>query len=318
MRMEITVKACEYLLMIPQNETFNGSWNYEPRFCTESGFRQHYVDEGEGEVVVCLHGEPTWGYLYRNMIDPLAEEFRVIVPDHMGFGKSETPQDRNYTLKSHTENLSRLIESLDLDNITFVMQDWGGPIGTAYTVRNPERVSRLVYMNTLAGYGRVPDDIQKIQDSRWFKWIGEGLENGRTEAVLRNAGSTVVSIMKLLGVSSEVIDQTWIDAYSSPFPDYESSIGAYEFPIDAFLGRIGEYVLEGLQGVEDLTSKPAILLEGLEDYAIPPEFAMADFMSLWPSSPVIKLPGVGHFCQEDAPEILVASILQFLKSNPIE
>ena len=304
--------------MIPQNETFNGSWNYEPKFCTESGFRQHYVDEGEGEVVVCLHGEPTWGYLYRNMIDPLAEEFRVVVPDHMGFGKSETPQDRDYTLKSHTENLSRLIESLDLDSITFVMQDWGGPIGTAYTVRNPERVSRLVYMNTLAGYGRVPDDIQKIQDSRWFKWIGEGLENGRTEAVLRNAGSTVVSIMKLLGVSSKVIDQTWIQAYSSPFPDYESSIGAYEFPIDAYLGRIGEYVLEGLQGVEDLTSKPAILLEGLEDYAIPPEFAMADFMSLWPSSPVIKLPGVGHFCQEDAPEILVASILQFLKNNPIK
>ena len=304
--------------MIPQNETFNGSWNYEPKFCTESGFRQHYVDEGEGEVVVCLHGEPTWGYLYRNMIDPLAEEFRVVVPDHMGFGKSETPQDRDYTLKSHTENLSRLIESLDLDNITFVMQDWGGPIGTAYTVRNPERVSRLVYMNTLAGYGRVPDDIQKIQDSRWFKWIGEGLENGRTEAVLRNAGSTVVSIMKLLGVSSKVIDQTWIEAYSSPFPDYESSIGAYEFPIDAYLGRIGEYVLEGLQGVEDLTSKPAILLEGLEDYAIPPEFAMAEFMSLWPSSPGIKLPGVGHFCQEDAPEILVASILQFLKNNPIK
>ena len=304
--------------MIPQNETFNGSWNYEPKFCTESGFRQHYVDEGEGEVVVCLHGEPTWGYLYRNMIDPLAEEFRVVVPDHMGFGKSETPQDRDYTLKSHTENLSRLIESLDLDNITFVMQDWGGPIGTAYTVRTPERVSRLVYMNTLAGYGRVPDDIQNIQDSRWFKWIGEGLENGRTEAVLRNAGSTVVSIMKLLGVSSKVIDQTWIEAYSSPFPDYESSIGAYEFPIDAYLGRIGEYVLEGLQGVEDLTSKPAILLEGLEDYAIPPEFAMADFMSLWPSSPVIKLPGVGHFCQEDAPEILVASILQFLKNNPIK
>ena len=224
--------------MIPQNETFNGTWSYEPQFCTESGFRQHYIDEGTGEVVICLHGEPTWGYLYRNMIDPLAEEFRVIVPDHMGFGKSETPQDREYTLKSHTENLSRLIESLDLDNITFVMQDWGGPIGTAYTVRNPERVSRLVYMNTLAGYGRVPDDIQKIQDSRWFKWIGEGLENGRTEAVLRNAGSTLVSIMKLLGVSSNVIDQTWIEAYSSPFPDYESAIGAYEFPIDVYLGRI--------------------------------------------------------------------------------
>ena len=75
--------------MIPQNETFNGTWNYEPQFCTESGFRHHYVDEGRGEVVICLHGEPTWGYLYRNMINPLAEEFRVIVPDHMGFGKSD-------------------------------------------------------------------------------------------------------------------------------------------------------------------------------------------------------------------------------------
>ena len=315
--MEITEKAWEYLLMIPQDETFNGTWNFKPQFCTESGFRQHYIDEGAGDVVVCLHGEPTWGYLYRNMIDPLAEEFRVIVPDHMGFGKSETPQDREYTLKSHTENLSRLIDSLELNNITFVMQDWGGPIGTAYTVRNPERVSRLIYMNTLAGYGRVPDDIPKIRDSRWFQWIGEGLKTGRTEAILRNAGSTVVSIMKLLGVSSKVIDETWIEAYSSPFPDYDSAIGAYEFPIDAYLGRIGEYVLEGLSGVEYLTSKPAILLEGLEDYAIPPEFAVADFMSLWPSSPVIKLPGVGHFCQEDAPELLVASILQFLKSNPL-
>ena len=251
------------------------------------------------------------------MIDPLAEEFRVIVPDHMGFGKSETPLDREYTLQNHTENLSRLIDSLDLNNITFVMQDWGGPIGTAYTVRNPKRVSRLVYMNTLAGYGRVSDEIPKIHESRWFQWIGEGLETGRTEAILRNAGSTVVSIMKLLGVSSKVIDDTWIEAYSSPFPDYDSSIGAYEFPIDAYMGRIGEYVLEGLNGVEDLTSKPAILLEGLEDYAIPPEFAIADFTSLWPSSPVIKLPGVGHFCQEDAPELLVASILQFLKTNPL-
>ena len=251
--------------MIPQNETFNGTWRYEPQFCTESGFRQHYIDEGEGEALVCLHGEPTWGYLYRNMIDPLAEEFRVIVPDHMGFGKSETPLDREYTLQNHTENLSRLIDSLDLNNITFVMQDWGGPIGTAYTVRNPKRVSRLVYMNTLAGYGRVSDEIPKIHESRWFQWIGEGLETGRTEAILRNAGSTVVSIMKLLGVSSKVIDDTWIEAYSSPFPDYDSSIGAYEFPIDAYMGRIGEYVLEGLNGVEDLTSKPAILLEGLED-----------------------------------------------------
>ncbi|MBJ68462.1 MAG: alpha/beta hydrolase [Acidimicrobiaceae bacterium] len=303
--------------MIPKNETFNGTWPFQPHFCEAAGFSQHYVDIGEGEVIICLHGEPTWGYLYRNMIPPLAENNRVIVPDHMGFGKSETPLDREYTLKSHTENLSALIDELSLDQITFVMQDWGGPIGTAFTVRHPEKVKRLVYMNTVAGYGVVSESVTPINQSPWFKWIGEGLESGRTEQVLRNAGSTVLSIMKIIGFqNSSVIDDTWIDAYSSPFPSYESSIGAYEFPIDAYLGRIVDYVLEGAEGVPNLKSKPAILLEGLEDRAIPPDRAIEGFRSLWPDEKIIELEGVGHFCQEDAPDLLVSYIQEFLKVNP--
>ncbi|MAK95080.1 MAG: alpha/beta fold hydrolase [Actinomycetota bacterium] len=303
--------------MIPKDETFNGTWPFQPHFCEAAGFSQHYVDIGEGEVIICLHGEPTWGYLYRNMIPPLAENNRVIVPDHMGFGKSETPLDREYTLKSHTENLSALIDELSLDQITFVMQDWGGPIGTAFTVRHPEKVKRLVYMNTVAGYGVVSESVTPINQSPWFKWIGEGLESGRTEQVLRNAGSTVLSIMKIIGFqNSSVIDDTWIDAYSSPFPSYESSIGAYEFPIDAYLGRIVDYVLEGAEGVPNLKSKPAILLEGLEDRAIPPDRAIEGFRSLWPDEKIIELEGVGHFCQEDAPDLLVSYIQEFLKVNP--
>ncbi len=303
--------------MIPKDETFNGTWPFEPHFCEAAGFKQHYVDVGEGEAIICLHGEPTWGYLYRNMIPPLAENNRVIVPDHMGFGKSETPLDREYTLKSHTENLSALIDELSLDQITFVMQDWGGPIGTAFTVRHPEKVKRLVYMNTVAGYGVVSESVTPINQSPWFKWIGEGLESGRTEQVLRNAGSTVLSIMKIIGFqNSSVVDDTWIDAYSSPFPSYESSIGAYEFPIDAYLGRIVDYVLEGAEGVPNLKSKPAILLEGLEDRAIPPDRAIEGFRSLWPDERIIELEGVGHFCQEDAPDLLVSYIQEFLKVKP--
>ena len=303
--------------MIPKDETFNGTWPFQPHFCEAAGFSQHYVDIGEGEVIICLHGEPTWGYLYRNMIPPLAENNRVIVPDHMGFGKSETPLDREYTLKSHTENLSALIDELSLDQVTFVMQDWGGPIGTAFTVRHPEKVKRLVYMNTVAGYGVVSESVTPINQSPWFKWIGEGLESGRTEQVLRNAGSTVLSIMKIIGFQkSSGIDDTWIDAYSSPFPSYESSIGAYEFPIDAYLGRIVDYVLEGAEGVPNLKSKPAILLEGLEDRAIPPDRAIEGFRSLWPDEKIIELEGVGHFCQEDAPDLLVSYIQEFLKVNP--
>lgn len=247
----------------------------------------------------------------------MSDRYRVIVPDHMGFGKSETPQDREYTLQSHTENLAALLDHLDVDDITFFLQDWGGPIGTAYTVRHPDRVKRLFLANTLAGYGQVGDDVPGVTTSPWFQWIGEGLETGRTEAVLRNLGTTVLSVMKLLGVHNpEAMGDTWVRAYSSQFPTWESAIGGYEFPIDAYQGRIVDYVLAGLDGVPALKSKPAVLYEGMADRAIPPAYAIADFRSLWPDAPVVELPRVGHFCQEDAPDVLAAGIDHFMQANP--
>lgn len=306
--------------MIALDETFDGTFPFAPNVFDGHGFRQHYVDEGprDGEVVVCLHGEPTWAYLYRNIIPRLSRRYRVVVPDHMGFGKSETPLDREYTLQAHTENLVALIEHLGLSDITLFGQDWGGPIATAYTVRHPDRVKRVFFANTLAGYGQVADDsVPQVAESRWFRWIGEGMESGRTEAVLRNAGSTVLSVMKIIGFeNSAAVDDTWIRAYSAPFPTWESAIGAYEFPIDAYTGRIAEYVLSGLAGVPALQSKPAMLVEGLEDHAIPPARAIADFQALWPDAPVVELPGVGHFCQEDAPDVLATALDAFIQSNP--
>jgi haloalkane dehalogenase len=162
--------------MIDAEETFHGTFPFRPRFSTKPGFRLHYVDEGEGEPVVCLHGEPTWGYLYRNFIPPLSRTHRVIVPDHMGFGKSETPPDRDYTLATHVENLELLVEELDLQDITLVLQDWGGPIGGAFARRNAGRVKGLFLMNTV-----VPIPVPEMQallpallESRWFRWIRRG------------------------------------------------------------------------------------------------------------------------------------------------
>jgi haloalkane dehalogenase len=123
--------------------------------------------------------------------------------------------------------------------------------------------------------------------------------------------------MKIIGfTNSAAVDDTWIRAYSMPFPDRESAIGGLEFPLDAYLGRIRDYVVAGAAGVADLCAKPAILFEGMEDEAIPPDRAIADFRALWPDAPVVKMPGVGHFCQEDAPEVLVGGIRQFLQANP--
>jgi pimeloyl-ACP methyl ester carboxylesterase len=311
--------------MIAPDETFDGTWPFAPRFhevpasAGTGAFRMHYVDEGPHgtETIVCLHGEPTWGYLYRRMIPRLAERYRVVVPDHMGFGKSDTPQDRVYTLKTHVENLASLFDALDLRDVTLVVQDWGGPIGTQYTVRQPERVKRMFLANTLTGYGVAGrSDLPRLSDSRWFQWIGAGLESGRTEAVLRNLGSTVLSVMKIIGFeNTAAVDDTWIRAYSAPFETPAECVGAHEFPLDAYLGRIRDYSIEGAKGLAQLKEKPAILAEGMRDGAIPPEIAIADFEAVWPSRPIVRLPNAGHFCQEDAPDTLVALIEQFVQSN---
>jgi haloalkane dehalogenase len=312
--------------VIPADETFEGTWPFAPRFHEvpasgqAAGFRMHYVDEGprDAEMIVCLHGEPTWGYLYRKMIPRLAERYRVVVPDHMGFGKTETPQDRVYTLQTHVENLASLIEALDLRDFTFVAQDWGGPIATQYTVRHADRVRRVFFANTITGYGLAGrTDVPQISDSAWFQWIGGGIESGRTEAVLRNLGSTVLSVMKIIGFeNSAAVDDTWIRAYSAPFGTPEECVGGHEFPLDAYLGRIRDYTIEGAKGLAELKEKPAMLAEGMRDKAIPPETAIADFEGVWPEGPVIRLPNAGHFCQEDVPDTLVALVDQFIQSNP--
>ena len=256
--------------MIPSDETFDGTWPFAARYCTAAGFRQHYIDEGAGRPVILLHGQPTWGYIYRRFVPPLAATHRVIVPDHMGFGKSETPADRVYTLRTHVDNLTALIEQLDLRDITLVMQDWGGPIGIGYAVRHPERIHSLVLMNTVFGYGAAGRrDLPNPLETPWFRWIREGMESGRTEAVLSQLGSTILSVLQIVGLERlDRVDPTFIRAYAAPFPTQADCRGAIDFPLDLALGRIRDFVREGVVGVPSLRDKPAIMIEGMLDRAI--------------------------------------------------
>jgi cis-3-alkyl-4-acyloxetan-2-one decarboxylase len=298
--------------MIPERETFGGTWPFAPHYFEGSGFRMHYVDEGNGEPIICLHGEPTWGYLYRRFIPPLSKANRVVVPDHMGFGKSETPRDREYSLKTHVENLARLIDELDLKNITFVIQDWGGPIGAAYALRHPDRVKRMFFLNTLTGYGRAkPAGL-----TPWFQFIKNHHEANTLHEVLGHLSANVLSIMKAIGFeNSGVVDANWVAAYSAPFPNKADCIGAIEFPLDALLGRIVPYVREGFPLIDNLKAKPAMLAVGMKDKGIAPEVQIADFRGIWPNRPIVELPGAGHFSQEDVPDTIVALIQLFIQST---
>ena len=139
------------------------------------------------------------------------------------------------------------------------------------------------------------------------------MPTGRTEAVLSNLGSTILSVMQIVGLERlDRVDPTFIRAYGAPFLTPADCKGAIAFPLDLALGRIRDFVREGAAGVAALKPKPAILIEGMRDRAIPPALAIADFLGIWPDRPVIEVPDAGHYIQEDAPEIALAAIQTFL------
>ncbi len=303
--------------MIKASETFEGTWPFLPHFFVGNGFLMHYVDEGPRQAypIILLHGEPTWGYLYRKFIPELSKSYRVVVPDLMGFGKSETPQDKEYTLKTHVENLSRLIDNLKLNNITFVGQDWGGPITAAYSIRNLNKVKSFVLINTLFGYSK---EERPKNLSPWFQWIDKHYQDKTLDGILGELGSTLLSVMKIPNfTNNNIINETWINAYSAQFPDRASCKGAINFPLDALLNRIVPYIVEGIkQGdLKSLCSKPAVLAYGMKDKAIEPDYAIRDFKALFPGSNVVEMPNAGHYSQEDEPELLVNLIKEFMKEN---
>lgn len=297
---------------IPPDETFDGTFPFEARFTTAPGFRMHYVDEGSGQPIILIHGEPTWAYLYRNFIPPLARHFRVIAPDHMGFGKSATPSDADYTLERHAANLGRLIEELDLRDITLVMQDWGGPIGTVVASRYPDRVKRFVAMNTIFGTDR---NVREDRLTPWFTAIKQMEDADQLEAVLGNLRYLVGGIMMMLGIQRrDVVTETWLRAYAAAFPTLEECRAAIAFPVEGLhLERIRDTLVAALSGLFKLgqAGVPAMMVEGMQDRAIWPHVAIAGFRAFFPEGTVHELRYAGHFIQEDAPEIVVPLIEEF-------
>ncbi len=139
------------------------------------------------------------------------------------------------------------------------------------------------------------------------------MSTGRTEAVLSQLGSTILSVLQIVGLERlDRVDPTFIRAYGAPFPTPADCKAAIEFPLDLALGRIRDFVREGIGGLPALREKPALMIEGMLDRAIPPALALADFAGLWPRAPVIQIPSAGHYIQEDAPEIVVPALQTFL------
>jgi haloalkane dehalogenase/tRNA(adenine34) deaminase len=195
-------------------------FDHEPRYLNDlpgyAGLRMHYVDEGprEAEVFLCLHGEPTWSFLYRRMIPVFTGAgFRVIAPDMFGFGRSDKPaDDAVYTFDFHRGALKALIDKLDLENITLVCQDWGGLLGLTLPMEMAQRFTRLLVMNTTLGTGDAPLSAGFLG---WRKWAAEHPD---------------MEVGKLLGRACPQLAADERAAYDAPFPDVRFKAGVRRFP----------------------------------------------------------------------------------------
>ena len=272
---------------------------WAPHYRQVDGFRLAHVDEGDGAPVVMWHGEPTWGYLWRKVATPLlAAGHRVILPDLPGFGRSDKPVDVGwYSYERHVAMAATLLEDLDLRGATFVVHDWGGPIGLRLAVDHADRVDRLVVMDTGLATG------SRAMNDAWQTFA----------AFVRQVEELPVGLLVRRGCHTDPGDDV-AAAYDAPFPNEASKAGARAFPDllpqthDAPGAEAGRRTLAALR--ED--TRPMLMLWGADDPVLPPRVGEA-FASALGRPPPRVFERAGHFLQEDRGEAIGAAIADWLR-----
>ncbi len=285
-------------------------WPYQPRFTQVNGWRMHYIDEGAGDPVVLLHGNPTWGYLYRTFIGPLvAAGHRVIVPDMIGFGLSEKPtREHAHSLDGHIANLTGLLRQLDLTRITMVCHDWGGPTGLGSALSNLARVKALVVMSTWA-WPLPPAEFH----TRVFPWrlmhaplVGPYLL-GRHSAL---AGRGIyLSVVDRARFKAEA--QT---AYEAVLPDPAMRLLTWVWPrwipLDDTAPALARFAW--LERALSGTRLPTLIVWGREDEVFDAAIFATRFKTMLPHAEGPVMVTGRHFLQEDSGPEIAAAIVDFL------
>ena len=276
---------------------------YAPKYVEINGGRLHYIDEGEGEVILCLHGEPSWSFLYRKMIAPLKKNYRVIAPDFFGFGRSDKfTRQQDYSFNMHYRTLIKFIEKVEINNITLVVQDWGGLIGLSVLGKHPELFRRVVIMNTSLPVGnRQAPLVFKLWQAFAKYWptfpVGRIMKKG----------------------THRTLKEPVLRGYSAPFPSKKYIQGARAWPQLVPSASDDPGVKQMVQARETLKNwtKPALIMFSDKDPIT--RGAEKWFIKNIPSvndESVITIHGAGHFLQEDKGKLIAEHIHEFIiRSN---
>jgi pimeloyl-ACP methyl ester carboxylesterase len=277
-----------------------------------SGLRYHYLDEGRGEPLVMLHGNPTWSFYYRNLVLGLRDDYRAIVPDHIGCGLSEKPDDSRYeySLRQRVTDLEALLDHLGLgDNLTLILHDWGGMIGMAFAHRHPQRIKRLVLLNTAAF------PLPQGKRLPWSLWwcrmplLGPLLVRG-LHAFCR--GALCYCVCKPL--SAEVRD-----GYLAPYDSWRNRRAVLRFVQDIPLAprdRSFALMKEVADGLHQFASLPMLICWGQRDFVFDHHF-LEEWRRRFPEAEVHLFPDAGHYVLEDAGTEIASLVRDFLRRHPL-
>jgi haloalkane dehalogenase len=259
------------------------------------GAQIHYIDEGSGPTLLLLHGNPTWSFLYRDIVKGLRDRFRCIALDYPGFGLSKAPPGYDFTPAAHAEIVERFVLALGLEGLTLMVQDWGGPIGLGVAGRHAQRIRGLIIGNTFAW---------PVDGDPHFERFAR-LAGGPIGAFLVRNFNILVNYLIPAGVKRRKLSKEIMAAYRGPFFKRQSRSATHIFPREILRSRGFLRDVEG--GLSRLAQLPVLILWGDRDIAFR-ETERVRFERTFPRQRTVVLSGAGHFIQEDAAEEIVHTI----------